>query len=299
MYQRIAEARDRRRFPPPGRLVDIGGRCLHLMTVGGGSPAVIIIPALGDSVLGWQGILQGAANQTQVCVYDRAEIGWSDPPPSWRRTPEVMAADLHTLLSAASIVPPYILAGHSIGGIVARRFYAQHPGMVAGILLIDSSHEQQPERFGALGWRLGPVRYLWVAMRRQARILGVRRLAASLGLVPGFDAEITREVLPEHAGAQRADLLSSHRRRAVVREMLQAAQRLGEPPGLGSIPLTVLTRASSPGQDWPVWAQMQNELASLSSDSEHITAREAGHYIHLDEPDLVIKAIRNLAGRCR
>ena len=78
-----------------------------------------------------------------------------------------------------------------------------------------------------------------------------------------------------------------------------AANTWGEPPGLGSVPLTVLTRATSPGWDWPVWAQLQDELAALSSDSEHIKAQEAGHYVHLDEPDLVIKAIRDLVRRCR
>ncbi len=158
-YQKVAEARDRRRFPPPGRLVDIGGRCLHLVEMGEGSPAVIIIPALGESVLGWLHILQGAAAEAQACIYDRAEIGWSDPPPHWRRTPDVMAADLHALLSAAGIPAPYVLVGHSIGGIVARSFYAQYPGHVAGMLLVDSSHEQQVRRFAEQGWRRGPYRY--------------------------------------------------------------------------------------------------------------------------------------------
>ena len=92
-YQRIAEARDRRRFPPPGRLVDIGGRHLHLMTAGEGSPAVIIIPALADNVLLWMRVLKGAAAETQACVYDRAGVGGATRPLagagrliSWRRT---------------------------------------------------------------------------------------------------------------------------------------------------------------------------------------------------------------------
>ena len=78
-----------------------------------------------------------------------------------------------------------------------------------------------------------------------------------------------------------------------------AAHTWGSPPGLGSIPLTVLTRASSRKPDWHVWAQMQDELAALSTDGEHIKAQEAGHPVHLDEPDLVIQAIRDLVGRCR
>jgi pimeloyl-ACP methyl ester carboxylesterase len=299
-YQTIADARDRRRFPPLGQMVDIGGRRLHLVTAGTGSPAVIIIPALAENVFGWLRILQDAAAETQACVYDRAEIGCSDPPPHWPRTPDIMAADLYALLSAAEIPAPYILVGHSIGGIVARRFYVEHPGMVAGMLLLDSSHEQQASRFAAAAdWRQGPVRYACMAAQRQARILGVRRLAASLGLVRGFDAEIAREALPEYAEACRAFLLSSRRRQVAVREMLMVACMRGEPPALNSIPLTVLTRAGGTDDSWPVWAQLQDELAALSSSSEHLHAQTAGHHVHIDEPDLVIHAIHDLVGRCR
>src|SRR5205085_1339577 len=116
------------------------------------------------------------------------------------RTPDLMAADLQALVTAAGIPPPYVLAGHSIGGIVARRFYVHHPGLVAGMVLVDSSHEQQTRRFAAAGWRKGPPRYAWFAAKRQARILGARRLAASAGMMPGLDAGIAREVPPEYTG---------------------------------------------------------------------------------------------------
>ena len=126
-YQRIAEARDHRRFPPPGRLVDIGGRRLHLVDAGEGSPAVVIIPALADNVLQWLGVLEGAAAEARVCLYDRAGIGWSDAPPRGRHTPATMASDLYALLQAAGIPPPYVLVGHSLGGVIGRRFQADYP----------------------------------------------------------------------------------------------------------------------------------------------------------------------------
>ena len=299
-YQRMAETRDRRRFPPPGRLVDIGGRHLHLVEMGDGSPAVVIIPALAESVLGWLGVAERAAAETRACAYDRAEVGWSDPPPHWYRTPDLMAADLHALLAAAGIPPPYVLVGHSIGGIIARRFYAHYPDLVAGMVLVDSSHEQQAKRFAAVDWRKGTSRYAWEVVKRQGRILGVRRLAISLGLLPDFDSDIAREAPPEYAGAARAILLSTPHKRANVREMLMATHTWGAPPGLGSVPLTVLTALRRLDQSLlPAWVQMQEELAALSSDSEHITAPEVGHYMHLDDPDLVIQAIRNLVRRCR
>ena len=298
-YQAIAEARDHRRFPGPGSLVDIGGRRLHLVTAGEGSPVVVIIPALADNVLQWLGVLEAVAAGTQACVYDRAGVGWSDPPPHWRRAPDLMAADLHTLLRAAKVPPPYVLAGHSIGGIVARRFYVRHPDEVAGILLIDSSHEGQARRFDAADWRKGTAGYIRVMARRQARILGARRLADSLGLMPGIEDDVAREAPPEHADAARAVILSTRQRRTMVREMLMMVRLREAPPDLGSVPLAVLTRASSPGAGWLAWAQMQDELAALSSDSIHIHAERGGHYLQRDDPDLVVQAIRDLVWRCR
>jgi pimeloyl-ACP methyl ester carboxylesterase len=299
-YQAIAEASDRRRFPPPGHLVDIGnGRRLHLVTAGEGSPAVVIIPALSDNVLQWLPIVEEAASETQACVYDRAEVGWSDPPPRGRRTFDAMADDLHALLHAADIPPPYVVVGHSIGGVVARRFYVRYPDLVAGMALVESSHEDQGARVGAVDWRFGPARFIEVAARRQARILGGRRLAASVGLMRSFDAMVAREAPPEYAGANRAILLSARQRRASVRELLMAARMRGQPPELGSIPLAVLTRATRPGREPEVWAQLQDELAALSSDSVYVHAERGGHYLQFDEPDLVVQAIRDLVRRCR
>ena len=298
-YQAIADARDRRRFPPSGRLVDIGGRRLHLITAGQGSPAVIIIPALADNVLQWLDIVQGVSVETRVCVYDRAGVGWSDPPTHGRRTPDDMAADLQALLSSAGIPSPYLLVGHSIGGIVARRFYAQRPGMVAGIVLVDSSHEEQVPRIGAANWRRGRAYRVMFAVRRQARILGARRLAASLGLIRGFDADIAREAPPGHAEAAQAIMLSTRFRRVLVRELFMLARTWGQPPDLNAVPLTVITSARQPSWLAPTWAQMQDELAALSTASQHISAQEAGHYVHRDEPDLVVQAILDLLRRCR
>jgi pimeloyl-ACP methyl ester carboxylesterase len=298
-YQKVSGMRDRRRFPPPGRLVDIGGRRLHLVEAGAGTPAVVVIPALADNALQWLPVLEACAGETLMCAYDRAETGWSDPPASWRRTPDTMATDLRALLAAAGIPVPCILVGHSIGGLVARRLASQHPDLVAGMLLIDSSHEQQADRLAELTWRRGRVMYLRFALQRQARILGVRRLASDLGLMRELDADIAREAPAGHTGAYRAILLSSRQRRTAVREMLMAAHTWGPPPELGDIPLTVITRAASQGWDWPAWARMQDELAGLSSDSEHIRAQKAGHYVHLDEPELVTRAILDLVRRCR
>ncbi len=159
------------------------------------------------------------------------------------------------------------------------------------MVLIDSSHEDQARRLKDGSCRRG---VLLRALRRQVRILGLRRLAAAAGLVRGLDdTTLAREVLPEFTGAARAVSLSTQHRRACVQEMCIIAQPSGPPPSLGSLPLTVLTAA---GRD-RAWMWLQDELASLSPDSEHIIAREAGHCLHLDEPQLVIETLLDLLTR--
>jgi pimeloyl-ACP methyl ester carboxylesterase len=208
-----------------------------------------------------------------------------------------MADELHAALVAAGIGPPYIIAGQSLGGIVARRFQARYPADVTGMLLVDSSHEDQSRRFG---WWTGTGAHLWHAAQRQSRVLGARRLAASAGRLSAVDwASLTRETIPEYAGAARAITLSSKQRQIVVRETILAAQLRGRPQDLGALPLTVISSANRWWDRWPTWSTMQDELAALSSDSVHMTAVNAGHNVHLDEPLLVVQAIRDLVERCR
>lgn len=290
-YQLLADARDRRRFRPPGRLIDVGGRRLHLTDEGTGSPAVVIVPALGGDVSDWIRIQRELASDIRVCVYDRAGIAWSDPPPRGRRTLDTMADELQQLLTVGGVSPPYVIAGYSFGGIVARRFATRYPDVVAGMVLIDSSHEDQPRRLDGGKWRRDCV---LVALRRRSQILGLRRLAATAGLIRGLDdAAFARAVPPEFIPANRAIALSSRHRRIAVRETLMLARSQGQPPSLGSLPLTVLTA------DWGdgTWMQLQTELSNLSTDSKHIVASETGHDIPVDAPDLIIEAIRDLVAR--
>jgi pimeloyl-ACP methyl ester carboxylesterase len=299
VYQQVAEAADRRRFPAPGRLADIGdGRKMHVLVEGDGEPPVVIVPALGANVLEWVRVLRAASAETTVCAYDRAGLGFSGPP----RVPTTidgMADDLHALLKAAGIAPPYVIAGHSMGGTVARRFRSRYPADVTGMLLIDSSHEGQARRFG--GHRDWDT--LKRAARRQARILGLRRLGVRAGLVGGFDAAgLDRETVPEFAGAAKAVSLTAKQRRAVVRELLLLARPQGQPQSLGDLPLTVLSAGNARRRqwaDWTTWCELQDELAALSPRSVHVFAVNADHFVHLDDPGVVVQAITDLVRQCR
>jgi pimeloyl-ACP methyl ester carboxylesterase len=297
-YQQAADTADRRRFPPPGRLVGIGGRRIHLLATGSGSPAVVIVPALGANVLEWVRVLRVAAAETTVCAYDRAGLGWSDPQHGTASV-DAMADDLHALLEAAGIAPPYVIAGHSMGGIIVRRFQSRYPVEVAGMLLVDSSHEEQSRRLDGYGTWYDLKR----AAKRRLRILGVRRLAVNLGRVPGFNAQsLAWETVPEHMGAAKAVSLSTNQRRTAVKEMLLLAFPQGKPRDLGDLPLTVLSAGSAGRREWPAfgdWCRLQDELAALSSGSEYMYAVNADHNVHLDDPGVVAQAIQDLVGRCR
>jgi pimeloyl-ACP methyl ester carboxylesterase len=186
-----------------------------------------------------------------------------------------------------------------MGGVVARRFQSRYPEDVAGMLLIDSSHEDQARRLGDNDrWH-----DIGRAAKRRLRVLGVRRAAARFGLVRGLDAEsLVWETVPEYAGAAKASSLSTKQRRTVVGEMLLLARPQGQPQDLGALPLAVLSAGSADRRKWPdwaVWCRLQDELAALSSGSVYLYAVNADHNVHLDDPGVVVQAIRDLVQRCR
>jgi pimeloyl-ACP methyl ester carboxylesterase len=288
-YQAAAEAVDRRRYPPPGRMVDVGGRSLHLIEMGAGSPAVVIVQALGTNALDFLGFYRSLASEAHVFVYDRAGLGWSESPRLGRRTHDVMARELRDLLAAAGISPPYVLVGHSLGGIIARRFGARYPADVAGLVLIDSSHEDQVRRLRAEGWwSHPPVSTVRHALKRGTRLL-------FLGLYRQLSREDVSDVPPEYADAARAVGLTARARYTDLRELLLTLRPHGGPPDLGALPLTVLTAADRDA----TWNAMQAELATISTESTHIVADHGGHFLQRDNPELVRAAIKGMLARIR
>jgi pimeloyl-ACP methyl ester carboxylesterase len=301
-YQEAAEARDRRRYPPPGDLVDVGGHRLHISSAGEGGPAVVIIPALGGLTTEWLPVRDALASRTSAAVYDRSGFGWSDPIPGWP-TAVGMARELHALLDAAGVPRPLVLAGHSLGGLLARVYAQLYREEMAGLALIDSSHPRQAERLPRPRLQSRRMQRATEVLLDYARPLGLRRLRRSLsGQRPG--------------DAQAAFALSSRQRRAEAKEQLafeaicRDADRIaGE---LGDLPLAVVSSSErAPGlpegsraqrarsRFYPAWLELQQELAALSADSVHVVAPSAGHLVHRDDPDLVIGAITDLLHRIR
>jgi pimeloyl-ACP methyl ester carboxylesterase len=314
-YQLLGEARDRRRFPPPGELVDVGGRRLHLWRAGEGSPAVVIVTSLGEPGHGWADVQRRLAQHTTVVAYDRAGLGWSDPGPWPTGTRTVN--DLHALLETARISPPYVLVGHSVGGLHVRLYAARHPQQVAGLVLVDSSHPDQPQRLRQRcgGWYFSRPRYWLQVAKRAFRPLGLARRRGTLRARSGHGAHTADPqpgIPPELTEAAAAIGRSSRQRRAAVREMLTfssvaaEASRVvaGTPGSLGRLPLTVITRGAKDPPPWPacaeaVWQELQAELALLSQRGTHLHAESGDHFVHRSDPELVAGAITDLVDQVR
>lgn len=278
IYQVIATARDRRTLRPPGQLVDVGGYKLHISCLGeaaNGNPTVILETLSGGMSFYWDWMQPALAKHTRVCVYDRAGRAWSEPstrPISLQQT----VLDLHTLLKNANVPGPYVLVGHSIGGLYVRKFAADYPNEVVGLVLVDASHPAQLLRYPELQaenasyLRIAPL-IAWLAR------LGVLHAYFALG------GELDFADLPPLAHAETAAFWSSpayftSQRAEIVAgpQIFADAQSLGN---LGNLPLAVISRGVNPaiGNHPNGWADLQNELAALSSNSLHKTVDGASH----------------------
>lgn len=294
-----AKVRLAHQYPPPGQLIDVGGYKLHLDCRGQGSPTVLLEAGLNDFSVHWALVQPAVAQFTRVCTYDRAGLGWSEPSPR-PRTSQTIAEELHTLAHKADESGAYILVGHSFGGIVMREFTRRFPEQVAGLVLVDSAHEAQGERIPTL-------RTAVAQMRQQFRVLAWLNAFGLLALAP---TQIPDRGLPTEALAQyRARLAAAPYFETALAESAafytQVAPELTiERMSLGALPLIVLSRGQAaplPGSSdaenaalEQSWRMLQAELVTLSTNSQQQIAKASGHEIHLQQPDLVVAAIRRL-----
>jgi pimeloyl-ACP methyl ester carboxylesterase len=288
-YEAIAAAGDARRYPAPGQLVDVGGYRLHIQCVGTGSPTVVLDAGLSGSSLDWGLVQPELGRTTRVCAYDRAGMGWSDPGPQ-PRTPRQIAGELHTLLTNAGVAGPYVLVGHSLGGKNVRLFAQQHPDEVAGMVLVDARGEYvdantAPAEKQGFQQALAAQAILY----RVTRSVGlVRLIGASLWGGPAMPRAVRTEGMlfqtsQRGIDAQNAEALE----RAADDAELQAA------PSLGDRRLIILA-AEQNMTGTPYWAEAQRRQAALSTNGHLIVATGSGHYIHWEQPALVIDAVRQV-----
>jgi pimeloyl-ACP methyl ester carboxylesterase len=309
-----AKAKLKAAYPPPGRLIDVGGYRLHLSCLGTGAPAVVMEAGAGDAGFVWALVQPRVAEFTTACVYDRAGHGWSDPgplPPTAWETIRV----LHTVLERGGLAGPRVLVGHSLGGPIVRLYRAAYPGDVAGMVLVDSAHEAQFTRL--------PAAYKEITQKSIQSLRGQLRLAITLtrsgllALRPRLFP--THPRLPEDAAAASRALAVTDTKwlEAIMAEQEAVEDILAEVGAadvgtMADLPLVVLARGrpdALPPQVAPapevvadverVWRELQAELAARSSRGTLIVANQSGHYIQLDDPELVVTAIRQVVESVR
>ncbi len=182
IYQAIATERAERAYPPPGEMVDVGGYSLHINCVGQGSPTVVLDAGSGEMSAQWVRVQQEVSDTTRVCAYDRAGMGWSETGPEPRDAKQI-SSELHTLLSKAGIEGPYVLVGHSFGGLYMQTYAARYPDEVAGVALVESSSPKQFSQQPATRDSYEPQKQIFDVVSLLARI-GIVRLLYKLDPAP-------------------------------------------------------------------------------------------------------------------
>jgi pimeloyl-ACP methyl ester carboxylesterase len=253
--------------PVDGRF-DIGGRSIRLACKGIGGPAVVIDAGMGTAPVedqGWQAIADQVAPVTRVCLYDRAGLGGSDPAPAGPRSSLDSAADLHAALSAAGIQGPYLLVGHSVGGLHAQVFAAKYPADTAGLVLVSTTHPDQFSR--------------WLALLPAAVSGEEKAVTEARAFLISMQADPSRneERLDMRASAREAHLLTSLGSKPVI--IATHSPRFRMVPGL-SEPLAVKLEDAT--------QRMQREYLSLSSNAHQNIAERAGHGLPHEAPKFVV-----------
>lgn len=311
-YQRLALAQTRERFLAPGKLVEVNGHLMHIYCMGSGSPTVVIDAGNGSFSVEWAPIQQEASQFTRVCTYDRAGYGWSEAGPQPRDGTQVVS-ELHDLLQAANEAGPYLLVGHSLGGVHVRLFAAQYPDEVAGMILIDTAYpltitpDFEKQMQSSIGF--------YQAMNLMTST-GLLRIIGPLGGEDSIPA--TARKLPSDVQEVYLNLLLDPNQYVTASEEMQSLTQTFEQTSLvlsgehpfGDMPLIVLTagKTTAPGstpfneqyiQVPESQFQVQLELAKQSSKGEQRILIESSHSVHLDAPEDVVKAIRDIVEAIR
>ena len=311
---------DTHSYPLPGKLIDVGGWRLHLNCTGdnkGNAPTVVLESGAGGFSFDWSLVQPGVAQFTRVCSYDRAGNAWSDLGPR-PRTMKQIAYELHTALMKADIKGPYVLVGQSIGGLLIRTFAAQYPEKVAGMVLVDSTHEDglfsingklQRMRETSQNRTIPPIQ---TTISAADKVLSLEERQQAENFLKQIGPPKVEPRLPPDIQQVRLWALAQPQHYVADNDPywgeefaeIYAARQTQEYP-LGDIPLIVLIAGKNdkvpPNVSVEQWEKFNEEkrqqkmdLAALSRNSKFVIDEKSGHEIHLDNPELVIDAIRQV-----
>jgi pimeloyl-ACP methyl ester carboxylesterase len=313
LYQWVATRRHRAHVPPPGAFIDVGGHRLHTLCSGTGSPLVLLEAGIAASSISWSLVQSEIAKVTRVCAYDRAGLAWSDAA-SCPRTFDRIVDELASVLERVAPREPVVLVGHSFGSFVVRGYAARHPDRVIGLVLVDPPTEwlaMTPQRLRLI--------------RRGRRLSGVGAVLAELGIVraclalltggvPGAPRRLVKVFGPTAAGTLQRLVGEVRKLPKDVHPMVQevwcnpkcfrsmaAHLRVLETQGPAivatlppeGIPLIVISSGNHPPEE----IAEHRALASRASAARHVVADRSTHWVQFDQPELIVNAVRDLAGR--
>jgi pimeloyl-ACP methyl ester carboxylesterase len=317
IYEALGRKNAREAYPPPGKLVDIGGRKMHIDCRGTGSPTVILESGLGTGgTLDWTLVHDEIATFTRTCAYDRAGIMWSDP----KDTPQDAAAvteDLHALLKGAGITDQLVLVGHSIGGPYTRTYTGKYGDQVAGLVMVDPSQPDQVTRIGkatgldvhpkrastlmhtakALAWT-GLVRFV-IAQGEKPKLRNAaetKRLGDALAISGAYTSTSIRGSTSELDGYDR------------TQNQARAVHSFGNRPLIVLTAMAPFTPAQLKGLEMKPeegnrikqeWKALHTEQAAFSTRGRQQIVPDATHYIQIDRPEVVIAAVREVVDTVR
>lgn len=288
-------------YPPLGRMIDIGGRKLQLDCRGSGSPTVVFEAGLDTAgSLSWALVHDEIAQTTRACAYSRAGIMWSDPQDGLQNG-KAVAEDLHTLLSKAGEQGPFVLVGHSLGGPYSMTYTKYFGEEVAGLVFVDASHPDQEPLLKTVF--TAPQSKSMPPITEKFK----RKLKSAIAL---SDGQITQLYLAHEAYVASSELATTKEFEALTQTLAEA----GTFRQLGNRPIFVLTAtaqlsaeqlaaegmtAEQDQKRLAIWKQLQADMATWSSNSQHQYVEDSTHYIQFNRPDMVIAAVQSVVGSVR
>ena len=314
LYQKLGLRRDSKLHPPPGRLIDLGAHHLHMLEAGQGSPTIVLEAGLMSTMLSWSAIQLTLAQSYRVVSYDRAGLGWSDLGPM-PRTAERIVKELHTLLERAAIPAPYVLVGHSFGGLTMPLFAMRYPQETGGMVLVDpvvpaewnppSEQDRKRAEIGAtissraaLLCRIGVIRFVAFLLTSGATKLASRLVRLISREAPAESGSVSSPWfwnLPAEERTMAAVFWVQEKFCRTIASQLEnlpgSAMRVAELGNFCSKPVVILSAKSTPAKR----REQHEAIARRLSQGRHVLAERSSHWIMQDQPDLVLAAIHEVA----
>jgi pimeloyl-ACP methyl ester carboxylesterase len=312
-YQTLGARRDRKRFPPPGRLVDIGTHRLHLFESGRRGPTIVLEAGLMSTVLSWTELQRHLSPSFRVVSYDRAGLGWSDVGPM-PRTSDRIVDELHALLRRAGVPPPYILVGHSFGGLTMPLFAVRYAQETAGVVLVDpvasaewnppSEHDLRLTRIGAAVCRraaflsrIGLTRFVAFLLSTRFKKVAATFVRLISRGAPGESGTVSSPWFSALSSEERemAAIFWIQDKFAVtiasqLENLPASAAKLAKFTSICDKPVVILSAKTSPEHRRKEHAAMADRLPR----GKFISAEKSGHWIMQDQPELVTQAIQRV-----